>query len=81
LVKGEIVNSKIIASNIYGDSSYSISGSGAVLMLVPDAPYNLQNDVSVTSQNEIKFTWRRGLSNGGSPVTNYTIFLDTEGSY
>ena len=69
-----------MAQNEYGESSYSISGSGAVMMLVPDAPYNLKNEVTVTSADTIKFTWKTGLSNGGSPVTGYSVLLDTSGN-
>lgn len=79
LVKGEIVWTKIVASNDYGDSPYSVAGSGATLMLVPDAPINLQNDVLVTSSEIIQFTWREGLSDGGSPVLDYTVFYDPLG--
>jgi hypothetical protein len=32
-------------------------GSGAVIQVVPDAPTNLSNDPTVTSDNVIKIMW------------------------
>lgn len=70
---------KIVAHNEFGDSAYSVAGSGAILMLVPDRPFNLANDVTVTSDQMIQFTWREGLSNGGSEVLDYSVYYDPTG--
>jgi hypothetical protein len=46
---GSSIDIKVIAYNNYGDSDYSIVGSGATIVLVPDIPINLANLPEVTS--------------------------------
>jgi len=70
------VNVKIISVNIYGDSVYSEVGYGALIQQVPDAPINLANDPTVTSDSVIRFTWSQGLSNGGAEVIDYSVYYD-----
>lgn len=49
---------------------------------VPDAPVNLANDVSVTSDSVIGFTWSDGLSNGGQAILDYRVSFDlSTGNY
>jgi hypothetical protein len=69
--------------NVYGDSVQVVSGSGAVIQEVPDAPVTLANDPTTTTDTVIKFTWSDGASNGGTSVIDYTVFYDegTAGSY
>jgi hypothetical protein len=55
---------------------YSSAGNGAVIWLVPDAPYNLANDPLTTTDMVIRFTWTQGESNGGTPVIDYTVYYD-----
>jgi hypothetical protein len=43
---------------------------------VPDAPINLTNDLSVTTDIVIRFTWNAGVSDGGSPVLDFDIYYD-----
>ena len=57
LVKGESVFAEIISINVYGSSVYSSAGNGAVIQLVPDAPIDLTNDPSTTTDTLIRFTW------------------------
>jgi hypothetical protein len=38
---------KLIAINAYGNSSYSSVSTGAVIVLVPDAPINLVSIVQI----------------------------------
>ena len=66
LVAGEQIYSKVVAINSYGNSAYSDTGFGSVMKTAPDAPFDLRNDITVTSEKQIKFTWRAGMSNGGS---------------
>jgi hypothetical protein len=61
LLKGYSINIRVIATNPYGDSLTSDSGNGAVIVLVPDAPINLANDVSITRDNVLGITWTEGL--------------------
>ena len=43
---------------------------------MPDAPLNLSNDPSVTSDTRIRFTWTQGLSNGAATVIDYNVYYD-----
>lgn len=71
---------KVVATNLYGNSADSPNGQGAVIQLVPDAPIDLLNDGSVTSDTVIRFTWTDGASDGGSPVLDYSVYWDNAGS-
>ena len=64
------------AINAYGSSQLSEVGNGGVMVLVPDAPTNLQDDPSVTDDSTIRFTWSDGASNGGENVIDYRIWHD-----
>jgi hypothetical protein len=44
--------------------------------LVPDAPINLVNDPTVTTDLRIRFTWTEGLSNGGDEVLDFSVYYD-----
>ena len=76
LVAGEQIYTKVVAKNSYGDSAYSDTGFGSVMKTAPDAPFDLKNDITVTSESQIKFTWRAGMSNGGSQILDYTVYFD-----
>ena len=76
LDKDDSVVAQIVSTNVYGDSAASSAGSGAVIWLVPDAPLNLQNVVSETNAQTIKVTWTDGLSDGGTPILDYSIWYD-----
>lgn len=49
LALGQQVFVQIIAYNIYGNSSLSTLGGGAIIVSVPDAPLNLANNVVITN--------------------------------
>lgn len=76
LVRGNIVYAQVLAINIYGSSSYSSVGGGAVIQLIPDAPLNLANDFTQRSAEHIRVTWVAGLSDGGSAVIAHDIYCD-----
>ncbi len=46
------------------------------MKLVPDAPINLVNDPTVTTDLRIRFTWTEGLSNGGDEVLDFSVYYD-----
>jgi hypothetical protein len=73
---GESIFAKVSASNFYGESALSLEGNGAVVLLVPDAPINLSNAISVTTGYVIGFNWDDGLSYGGTPIIDYRITYD-----
>lgn len=66
----------MIAYNYYGDSATSQVGSGAVIVLVPDAPISLINDPTITNSFRIRFSWSEGASNGGAEVIDFSISYD-----
>jgi hypothetical protein len=45
------------AINIVGESDYSESGNGAIIMTYPDPPINLQDNPGVTNMIQIGLTW------------------------
>jgi hypothetical protein len=49
LVLGDSIDVTVVAQNIYGDSITSAQGSGANIVLVPDAPIALSDAPSITS--------------------------------
>jgi len=59
---------QVQAHNAYGSSALSIEGNGGVMVDVPDAPVNLQDNTAVTSDSVIEFTWEDGLSDGDRPI-------------
>jgi len=53
LVMGMSVKVKVIAYNAYGDSPASAVGNGAKIVLIPDAPIGLQDNILVTNAFQI----------------------------
>ena len=76
LLQGDGIFAKVVAINYYGESLESDSGNGAVVLLVPDAPVDLQDAVDITTAYVIGFTWSDGTKSGGMPVENYRILWD-----
>jgi hypothetical protein len=57
LAWGDSLYAKVTAVNLYGSSSESLVGNGAVLLTIPDAPLNLANEPRVTSAYQIGLNW------------------------
>ena len=66
----------VSATNILGESDYSVPGNGAVMLTVPDAPENLANVPSETNGSQIGLTWVDGPMSGGADVLDYTLNWD-----
>jgi hypothetical protein len=75
---GAIVQAKVIAYNVIGDSLTSLPGSGATVAITvnPDPPVSLARDNLLTSPTQITLTWLAGNSNGGYPVIDYRVSTD-----
>jgi hypothetical protein len=43
---------------------------------VPDAPVDLANDPTTTTDTVIRFTWNDGASDGGTAVIDYSVYYD-----
>jgi hypothetical protein len=46
------------------------------MIVLPDAPTLLTVNTTVTTATSIGISWSNGLSNGGSPIIDYTISYD-----
>lgn len=76
LVLGDSVDVIVTAQNVYGDSLESAEGSGANIVLVPDAPITLADAPGVTTASQIGLTWAAGASSGGKPILDYRVYFD-----
>lgn len=54
---GSSVYAKVIAVNLYGDSTESLEGNGAIITTTPDAPINLAEDYSQRTKSTLAITW------------------------
>ena len=73
---GTSVYATLTASNIYGESSVSDAGNGAIIITYADPPKDLAETVSQRTASSITFTWNEGDANGGSTVTDYRLTYD-----
>jgi len=73
---GDSVFATVTASNTYGESQASPAGNGATIMVVPDSPVSVTDNVEVTSVTRISLTWINGISHGGSPILDYKVTYD-----
>ena len=55
----------------------SEAGNNAVILLVPDAPQNLQNVPSITDADQVGLVWAEG-DNGGAVVVDWRIWFALE---
>lgn len=67
---------KVAAANVYGISDYSEEGDGAIILTVPDAPIELDNNALVTTMSRIGIVWQAGIEDGGTPVIDYRVSWD-----
>jgi len=72
---------KVIAKNEYGTSQISDPGNGAIMVSVPDKPFLVMNDATITSDSKIGIFWFDGATNGGSPIVDYKIMWDQSIGY
>lgn len=75
LAWGQTVSAKIVATNLYGDSSASPLGTSNIIMTKPDAPILIE-DTTQRTPTDIAVQWQEGVSNGGSPVIDYQLSYD-----
>lgn len=81
---GNTVVVRVSAINAYGNSLNSTSGfgldsttgSGGILITNPDPPISLSEVTSLRTNTTLGLSWVNGLSDGGSPVLDYTVFSD-----
>jgi hypothetical protein len=73
---GYSITVTVMAHNLYGESLNSEAGSGADIVLVPDAPSNFANVASITLASRIGLSWTQGASSGGESILDYQINYD-----
>lgn len=79
LVAGDSIHAKIIASNIKGASIESDTGSGALIITVPDAPININEDEVERTSSTLGISWSIGSSGGRRLSTSehgYSSIID-----
>lgn len=74
---GSSIYAILSATNIVGESLFSVEGNGAVILTNPDRPVNLQNEPTITKASQIGVSWDEGAANGGSVVIDYYISYAT----
>ena len=73
---GSSVYAKVTAYNLYGYSTLSPEGNGAVILTYPDAPVSLAETIALRTATSITFTWSLGAANGGTSVIDFRISYD-----
>jgi hypothetical protein len=76
LLLGDSITATVTATNMYGESSPSAEGNGAVILEIPDEPINLQDVIEITTAYVIGLQWQDGSSSGGTPVLDYKVWYD-----
>lgn len=76
---GSSVFARVLATNIYGSSEYSVEGNNGVIVRIPDAPINLAEDIPLRTPTELGLTWSDGSEDGGLTVLDYRINIALEG--
>ena len=69
------------AKNEYGNSEISDPGNGGIMVSIPDKPFLVMNDATITSDSKIGIFWFDGATNGGSPIIDYKIMWDQSIGY
>ena len=74
---GEAYSFLVIASNVVGDSAESNTLTNVIAGTPPGVPLNLRRAEAVTPEDtKITLDWDAPASDGGSPITSYTIYWD-----
>jgi hypothetical protein len=73
---GSSIYARVLSVNVVGESAYSAVGNGAIILSIPSAPYNLENDALVSGKSEIKFDWYEPLETGGTTILDYRVYSD-----
>ena len=76
MVQGDEIRAKVTATNSYGTSGESAVGGGDVVVLVPDPPINLIDDVDVTTAYIMGMLWQDPVNDGGKPIEDYVVSSD-----
>jgi hypothetical protein len=78
LAWGSSIFAQVVATNIKGTSTVSVTGNGALILRIPDAPLNLENVASLTDFDTVGLTWDEGVENGGTKVIDYRVWYSQD---
>jgi hypothetical protein len=70
---GDSVYIKVLATNVKGDSLFSLPGNGGIILRVPDIPVNLRDMPDITTAYQIGLEWDDGPNNGGTPIIDFSL--------
>lgn len=76
---GSSIYAKVIATNLYGDSTESTEGNGAVISTTPDAPINLTEEYILRTKSTLGLLWEDAAFTGGIPIIDYRIWISSDG--
>ena len=77
---GSSIVVKVVATNVKGSSAESLTGNGATIITVPDAPISLVEDLSSRTISTLGLNWSDGLSDGGSAIIDYRVSMAVSGA-
>lgn len=75
LIYGNTYSYRLRAKSKRGFSVYSNTLT-ATLMRIPDAPVDTPVSTQNTNKNQLQITYEGVANNGGSPLTNYNLYID-----
>lgn len=76
LTWGSSIWVKVYATNIMGDSLYSLAGNGAVITRISDPPINLKSDDGISNAVVIGMNWDQPPETGGLEILDYRLWYD-----
>ena len=79
LTWGDSVFATVIAINVYGSSTESVEGNGAVIITTPDTPTDLTEDDTQRTKSVLAITWSAPTFTGGSALLDYNVFISASG--
>jgi hypothetical protein len=79
LAWGDHVYAKVFATNIYGNSDFSLPGNGAMITTNPDRPINLLEVYASRAPTTIGLIWEPAAFTGGDIIIDYRVSIAVQG--
>ena len=76
---GTSVYTKVIATNLYGDSLVSEAGNGAVITTTPDVPTNVAEVYEQRTKSTLGLSWVAPVFTGGAVIEDYRVNIAEQG--
>jgi len=79
---GSSVVARVLATNNYGSSDYSLNGNGAIIITSPDAPTSLAENTLLRSPTTLGIKWTAPSFTGGTSIIDYRINIaEVDGNF